>query len=80
MISPSGCVLFTTQIERLIDRPLSTKGDTMKQYHVIAYADEDGYPRKEATIEARNKDEAQNKAWRMFPEYHEVGVFEKEDK
>lgn len=48
----------------------------MAKYHVIAYADEDGYPRKEAIIEARNKDEAWNKAWRMFPEYHEVGVFE----
>ena len=53
------------------------KGDfSLAKYHVIAYADEDGYPRKEATIEARSKDEAWSKAWRMFPEYHEVGVFE----
>ena len=54
------------------------KGDfSLAKYHVIAYADEDGYPRKEATIEARDKEEAHYKAWRMFPEYHEVGVFEK---
>lgn len=51
-------------------------GFTLAKYHVVAYADEDGYPRREATIEARNKDEAQSKAWRMFPEYHQVGVFE----
>jgi hypothetical protein len=51
-------------------------GFSLAKYHVIAYADEDGYPRREATIEARNKDEAWDKAWRMFPEYHEVGVFE----
>ena len=48
----------------------------MAKYHVVAYPDEDGYLRKEAVIEARNKDEAQDKAWRLFPEYHEVGVFE----
>ena len=48
----------------------------MAKYHVIAYADEDGYPRREATIEARDKEEAHYKAWRMFPEYREVGVFE----
>ena len=45
------------------------------KYTVIAYA-EGGLPRKEATITAHNKDEAWDKAWRMFPEYHEVGVFE----
>lgn len=45
------------------------------KFTIIAYA-ESGLPRKEVTITARNKDEAWNKAWRMFPEYHEVGVFE----
>ena len=48
------------------------------KYTVIAYA-ESGLPRKEATITAHNKDEAWARAWRMFPEYHEVGVWE-EDK
>jgi hypothetical protein len=45
------------------------------KYTVIAYA-EDRLPRKEATITARDRDEAWSKAWRMLPEYHEVGVFE----
>lgn len=45
------------------------------KYTVIAYA-EDRLPRKEATITARNKDEAWAKAWRLFAEYHEMGVFE----
>ena len=47
------------------------------KFTVVAYADaEYGLPRKEAIITARNKDEAWAKAWRMFAEYHEVGVFE----
>lgn len=48
----------------------------MKKYTVLAY-EEDGYPRQSATIEAENRTQAQRKAWEMFPEYHEVGVFEK---
>jgi hypothetical protein len=48
----------------------------MKKYNVIAYADEDGYPRQTAIIEAENQDEAQDKAWKLFPEYHEVGAWE----
>ena len=52
----------------------------MKKYTVIAYPDEDGYPRRCATIEAENHEQAKIKAWRMFPEYHQVGVFEQEDK
>lgn len=47
------------------------------KFTVIAYA-EGGLPRKETTIIARNRDDAWLKAWRMFPEYHEVGVFEEE--
>lgn len=45
------------------------------KYTVVAYA-EDGLSRKEVTITARDKEEAWSKAWRMFPEYHEVGVWE----
>jgi hypothetical protein len=45
------------------------------KFTVVAYA-ESGLPRKEATITARDQDEAWSKAWRTFPEYHEVGVFE----
>ena len=49
------------------------------KYKVIAYPDEDGYPRKSAIVEANNKAQAEDKAWRMFPEYHEIGVFEIEN-
>ena len=45
------------------------------KYTVVAYAEE-RLPRKEVDITAKTKDEAWNKAWKMFPEYHEVGVFE----
>lgn len=48
----------------------------MKKYTVVAYPDEDGYPKKETTIEAKDEQQAQSIAWRLFPEYHEVGVFE----
>lgn len=51
----------------------------MAKYTVIAYPDEDGYPRKTAVIEAANKEEAWAKAFKLFPEYHEVGVWEGED-
>lgn len=51
----------------------------MKKYTVVAYGDEDGYPRQSTTIEAANQEEAQSKAWRLFPEHHEVGVFEESD-
>ena len=49
------------------------------KYNVIAYPDEDGYPRQETTIIAANREQAQDKAWRMFPEYHEVAVFEESE-
>lgn len=50
----------------------------MKKYSVTAYPDEDGNKRQDAIIEANNQDEAYRKAWRMFPEHHEVGVWEVE--
>lgn len=51
----------------------------MKKYNVIAYADEEGNKRKEAVVEAENYTQAQIKAWNMFPEWHEIGVFEMEE-
>ena len=48
----------------------------MAKYCVIAYAYEDGYTRKETTVEARDKTEAWYKASRLFPEYHEIGIYE----
>lgn len=50
----------------------------MKKYNIVAYADEDGNKRQEAVIEAENHTQAQIKAWNMFPQHHEVGVYEVE--
>ena len=50
----------------------------MKKWNIIAYAEE-GLPRREKTIYAKDHDEAQRLAWREFPEYHEVGAFEVEE-
>lgn len=47
----------------------------MKKYTVIAYADE-GHPRRERAIMALSDEQAWEIAWKIFPEYHEVGVFE----
>lgn len=51
-----------------------------KVYDVIAYAecDEAYLPRRTTTILAIDHEDAQRQAWRLFPEYHEVGVFLKE--
>lgn len=51
----------------------------MKKYNIVAYADEEGNKRQEAFIEATDYNQAQIKAWNMFPQHHEVGVFEMED-
>jgi hypothetical protein len=50
----------------------------MKKYRVVAFPDEEGNKKERATIEAENHEQAQAKAWRMFPEHHEVGVWEME--
>ena len=50
----------------------------MKKYEVVAYPDEEGNKRQEAIIEANNQDDAYRKAWRLFPEHHEIGVYEME--
>jgi hypothetical protein len=47
----------------------------MKRYCLVAYAG-DGLPRKEVYVMANSHKEAMNIAWRLFPEYHEVGAFE----
>lgn len=51
----------------------------MKKYNVVAYPDGEGNKRQEAVIEAENDSQAKIKAWKMFPEYHEVGVYEVEE-
>ena len=50
----------------------------MKKYKVIAYPGEEGSKRQEAVIEAEDDAQAKIKAWKMFPEWHEVGVYEME--
>ena len=49
-----------------------------KKWTIVAYPERDeGYlPRKEEIVYAENHDEAMRIAWRVFPEYHEVGAYE----
>lgn len=53
----------------------------MAKYTVIAYPEYDeGYLLcKEAIVEAKDKTEAWYKASRLFPEYHEIGIYEVKD-
>lgn len=47
----------------------------MHKYRVVAFADiEYGLPKREAFIKAESYEEAKKKAWKMFPEYHEIMV------
>lgn len=48
------------------------------KYCIVAYAEADeGYlPRQEVEIEAADEDTAYLRARMMFPEYHEIGVYE----
>ena len=51
----------------------------MKKYLIKAYGDyEYGLKNQEVVIEAETLGEAREKAWRLFPEYKEIGVWEKE--
>lgn len=54
----------------------------MKKYTIVAYPEcDEGYlPRQEKIIYAKDWDDAISKAWREFPEYHQVGAFEIEEK
>ena len=47
----------------------------MKRYLIVAYAEE-GLYRQEAYVYAKDDKAAYDKAWDMFPEYHEVGAYE----
>lgn len=51
----------------------------MKKYIVVAYEDEENkLPKQSKTIEAESELRARIVGWKMFPEYHEIGVFEVE--
>ena len=52
----------------------------MSKWHIVAYGEpEEGLKSKEITIEANTREEAERIAWREFPEYHEIGVYRKDD-
>lgn len=53
----------------------------MKRWTIVAYPEcDEGYlPRQERKIYAKDWDEAIDKAWGLFPEYHEVGAYEVEE-
>lgn len=52
----------------------------MKKYEIIAYADwEYGLNKKTKVITAKDEEEAWIIAWKTFPEYHELGVWELEE-
>jgi hypothetical protein len=52
-------------------------GSVMAKWTIVAYPDEEtGGSRKSKTIEAKDWNEAIDKAYREFPEYHEVGAYE----
>ena len=47
------------------------------KFDVRAYGDyEMGLKTQDVVIIANSRDEAYDKAWSMFPEYHEIGVYE----
>ena len=52
----------------------------MSKWTIVAYPNEEDYSarRKSKVIEAKDYDEAIDKAWREFPEYHEVGAYKNE--
>lgn len=54
------------------------KEKTMKKYIVVAYPDDEGNKKRSAIIEAESRDQALLNAWRMFTEWHEIGVYEME--
>ena len=53
----------------------------MKRWTIVAYPEcDEGYlPRQECEVYARSWGDAINKAWDLWPEYHEVGAYEIEE-
>lgn len=48
----------------------------MRTWEIVAFADSEyGLPRKTATVQAESHQEAMSKAYKMFPEYHEIGAY-----
>ena len=52
----------------------------MAKWRIVAYPKpEDGLKGRIIIIEAETREKAQDIAWREFPEYHEIGVYRKDD-
>jgi hypothetical protein len=52
----------------------------MKKYEIKAYGEyEKGLKSQTKIIEAKDGAEAWDIAWKTFPEYHELGVFEQKE-
>lgn len=52
----------------------------MKKYLIKAYGDyEYGLKEQKRIITAKNEEEAWIEAWKTFPEYKELGVWEQEE-
>ena len=48
----------------------------MSKWLIIAFADEEnGLPRQKQIVEAPDKQTAEKMGWKIFPEYHEIGVY-----
>lgn len=54
----------------------------MKRWTIVAYPEcDEGYlPRQEREVYAKDWDEAISKAWDLWPEYHQVGAYEVEER
>lgn len=54
----------------------------MKKWLIVAYPEcDEGYlPRREKEVYAETHAEAEKKGSRLFPEYHEIGAYEVEEK
>ena len=50
----------------------------MAKFEIVAYPDEEGNKGQSTIIEAGSYEKALNMALRIFPEHHEVGVYEME--
>ena len=54
----------------------------MKKWLIVAYPehDEGCLPRQEKEVYAETHTEAERKGFRLFPEYHEIGAYEIEER
>ena len=54
----------------------------MKKWIIVAYPEcDEGYlSRQEKEVYAETHAEAERKGFRLFPEYHEIGAYEVEEK